>query len=41
MNSIDTIIFDSSGIISGDCRPVYEANMRILEAFHLKRMTFE
>ncbi|MDE1860152.1 MAG: HAD family hydrolase [Candidatus Micrarchaeota archaeon] len=35
------VIFDWSGVISDDRRPVYESNMRVLEAHGKKRFTFE
>ncbi len=40
MSKIETIIFDWSGVISDDRQPVYEANMRILEANNIPRMEF-
>jgi len=38
---IQTVFFDWSGVISNDIKPVYETNMRMLEARGKKRMTFE
>jgi len=38
---IETVIFDWSGVISNDIKPVYETNMRMLEARKKKRMSFE
>jgi phosphoglycolate phosphatase-like HAD superfamily hydrolase len=35
------IISDWSGVISDDRRPVYEANMRVIEKHGLQRLTFE
>lgn len=41
LKHIKMIIFDWSGVISDDRRPVYESNMRVLEAHGKKRLTFE
>jgi len=41
MNSIESVIFDWSGTIQDDRKPVYETNMRILESFGKPRMDFE
>ncbi|HLF54494.1 MAG TPA: HAD family hydrolase [Candidatus Nanoarchaeia archaeon] len=38
---IEVFAFDWSGVISDDRRPVYEANMRLMEHYGLPRMTFE
>jgi HAD superfamily hydrolase (TIGR01549 family) len=38
---ISTLIFDWSGVISDDRKPVYESNMRMLEKYGKPRMTFE
>jgi len=39
--NISTFILDWSGVISDDRRPVYEANMRLLEHYGKERLTFE
>lgn len=39
--NIALMITDWSGVVSDDRRPVYEANMFILESFGRPRMTFE
>ena len=39
--SIQTLITDWSGVISDDRRPVYESNMRVLEAHGVSRITFD
>ncbi len=41
MSNLSTLIFDWSGVISDDRKPVYEANMRLLERYGKSRMTFE
>lgn len=41
LKGVRLVIFDWSGVISDDRRPVYEANMRMLEARGKKRMGFE
>ncbi|MBI4163720.1 MAG: HAD family hydrolase [Candidatus Aenigmarchaeota archaeon] len=38
---IDTVIFDWSGVISDDRKPVYEANMSLLRYFEKPTMDFE
>lgn len=38
---IKLIVFDWSGVISDDRRPIYEANMRILEEHGKPRISFE
>lgn len=38
---MDAVIFDWSGVVSDDRRPVYEANMRILEAHKKPLMEFD
>jgi beta-phosphoglucomutase-like phosphatase (HAD superfamily) len=38
---IKLYIFDWSGTLSDDRRPVYEANMRVLVAYGKQRMTFQ
>ncbi len=38
---IETIIFDWSGVISDDRKPVYEANMSLLKHFGKTTMSFE
>jgi phosphoglycolate phosphatase len=35
------VIFDWSGVISDDRKPVYEANMRILEGYGMPKMSFD
>ncbi|MCD6575780.1 MAG: HAD family hydrolase [Nanoarchaeota archaeon] len=41
MVDIQVVSFDWSGVLSDDRRPVYEANMRVLEKYGKKRMPFE
>ena len=38
---IELVIFDWSGVISDDRRPVYEANMRVLRDYKKPTMSFE
>jgi len=38
---VKMLIFDWSGVISDDRMPVYESNMRVMEAHGIKRMSFE
>ena len=38
---IDIFVFDWSGVISNDKRPVYESNMRLLKDFEKPVMSFE
>lgn len=40
MLNIPILIFDWSGVISDDRRPVYESNMRLLEHYGKPKMTF-
>jgi phosphoglycolate phosphatase-like HAD superfamily hydrolase len=40
LNTVALLITDWSGVISDDRMPVYEANMRVLEAHGMQRMTF-
>lgn len=42
--SLDNIklgIFDHSGVLSDDRRPVYEANMVLMDKYGLDRITFD
>lgn len=39
--SIELFIFDWSGTISDDRRPVYEANMKVFETYGKERISFE
>lgn len=41
LNGIKTVISDWSGVISDDRQPVYEANMRVIESYGKKRVTFD
>lgn len=41
MPNFSVFIFDWSGVISDDRRPVYEANMRLLKRHGKQRMTFK
>lgn len=41
LSQISTLLIDWSGVLSDDRRPVYEANMRVIEARGKKRLSFD
>jgi phosphoglycolate phosphatase len=41
INGLKLAIFDHSGVLSDDRRPVYEANMILLDKYNIDRITFQ